>query len=303
MNEPAVPGGRMSRPPRTTPWPVWALLMGAVAQLAVQVAPDSYQVFGPYFLVDGSMLVGWVQSITPFLLAAAVVLGADRWPAGRPRLLVAAAALAVVGLLRLALDAWWTLWETAPGPIPPETTPWLTFGWIGVGLAAPVAYGLMAAALWTTRPSRPAGAARVASIIAIGLAGLIATGAGLWVVAQTLELRGGADGLWVGSLTAVSWTASFAALAALAVVAVRIVRPVDPLPEVLIAGGAVVTMIASAWTWSYPQIAPTQAWQEEAIAWAFTIPSVVVLIGTLAIIAGFGLAGLSGRPGSGERTA
>ena len=290
----------MSRPPRAIPWPVWALLTGAIAQLAVQVAPDSYQVFGPYFLVDGSMLVGWLQSITPFLLAAAVVLGADRWPAGRPMLVVAAAALAVVGLLRLAVDAWWTLWETAPGPIPPETTPWLTLGWIGAGLAAPVGYGLMAAGLWTARTARPPGAARMASIIAIGLAGLIATGAGLWVVAQTLERRGTADGLWVGSLTAVAWTAAFAALAALAGVAVRIVRPVDPLPEVLVAGGAAVTMIASAWTWSYPQIAPTQAWEEEAIAWAFSIPSVVVVIGTLAIIAGFVLAALSGRRAAGE---
>ena len=66
---------------------------------------------------------------------------------------------------------------------------------------------------------------------------------------------------------------------------------------------ALVTMIASAWTWSYPQIAPTQAWEDEAIVWAFTIPSVLVLVGTLAIIAGFGLAALSGRHVSGERTA
>ena len=303
MNEPAVPGGRMSPGSRAIPWPVWALLAGAIVQLGVQIAPDSYQVFGPYLLVDGRMLVGWLQSITPFLLAAAVVLGADRWPAGRRALLVAAAALAVVGLLRLALDAWWTLWETAPGPIPPETTPWLTFGWTVAGLAAPVAYGLMAAGLWTARPARPAGAARMASIIAIGLAGLIATGAGLLVVAQTLERRGTADGLWVGSLTATAWAAGFAMLAALAVAAVRIARPVNALPEVLIAGGALVTMIASAWTWSYPQIAPTQAWEDEAIVWAFTIPSVLVLVGTLAIIAGFGLAALSGRHVSGERTA
>jgi hypothetical protein len=291
----------MSLPSRSIPWPVWALLVGALVQLGVQVAPDSYQVFGPYFLVDGSMLVSWLQSITPFLLAAAVVLGADRWPAGRRALLVAAAALAVVGALRLALDAWWALWETAPGPIPPETTPWLTFGWIGASLAAPVAYGLMAAGIWTARPDRPAGIVRVALSVAIGLAGLVATGAGLWVVAQTLELRGTADGLWVGSLTSLAWTASFAALAVVAVVAVRIVRSVDPLPEVLIGGGAVVTMIASAWTWSYPQIAPTQAWEEEAIVWAFTIPSVVVLVGALAMIAGFGLAALSVRLTPGKR--
>ena len=61
----------------------------------------------------------------------------------------------------------------------------------------------MAAGLWTARPARPAGAAQLAYIIAIGLAGLIATGAGLLVVAQTLELRGTADGLHVsGELTA-----------------------------------------------------------------------------------------------------
>lgn len=303
MDEGGTRNGAVPPMTRATPWPVWLLLAGAAVHLAVQVAPDSYQVFGPYFLVNGGMLVSWLQSITPFLLAATVVLGADRWPAGRRKLLLAAVALAVVGLLRLALDAWWTLWETGPGPIPPETTPWLTLGWIGAGLAAPVAYGLMAAGLWAARSDRPAGATRTASVIAIGVAGLIATGAGVWVVAQTLERRGTADGLWVGSLTSLAWAAGFAMLAALAVAAVRAVRPADRLPEVLIGGGAVVTMLASAWTWSYPQIAPTQAWEEEAIVWAFTIPTVVVLMGTLAMIAGFGLAGLAVRRGTGERTA
>jgi hypothetical protein len=303
MNQPSMPGSEASLRSRAIPWPVWLLLAGAIVQLAVQVAPDSYQVFGPYFLVNGSMLVGWLQSITPFVLAAAVVLGADRWPAGRRKLLVAAAALAVVGVLRLALDAWWTLWETAPGPIPPETTPWLTFGWIGAGLAATVAYGLMAAGIWTARPDRPAGIARVALSVAIGLAGLVATGAGVWVVAQTLELRGTADGRWAGSLTSIAWAAGFATLAALAVAAVRTVRPDDPLPEALIGGGAAVTMAASAWTWSYPQIAPTQAWEEEAIVWAFTIPSVVVLIGTLAMIAGFVLAALVAHRRTGDPSA
>ena len=63
MNHPAAPDGDMSLPSRAIPWPVWALLVGALVQLGVQVAPDSYQVFGPYFLVTGDMVRDGVVAV------------------------------------------------------------------------------------------------------------------------------------------------------------------------------------------------------------------------------------------------
>lgn len=294
MNQPPLPvvQGSHARP---IPWPVWALLAGAVAQLAVQVAPDSYQVFGPYFLVDGSMLVGWLQSVAPFLLAAAVILGADRWPAGRRALLGAAAALAVVGVLRLASDAWWAIWETSPGIIPDGMQPWLTGAYLGAGLGAFLAYALMARGLGATSPEGPVGGARVGLMSLIALAGLVATGAGLWTVVITFDYAGSREQLWVAVVGTILVAAGFAALAAVALAAIRAPRRGDRVPEILIALGATVTMVTTAWTWSFPYFAPAQAWLEEMVDWVFTIPTAFAVLGMGAMIAGFGMAALGYR--------
>jgi hypothetical protein len=287
--------GDLSVPSRAVPLPVWALLVGAIVQLGVQVAPDSYQVFGPYFLVDGSMLVGWLQSITPFLLAAAVVLGADRWPAGRRALLLAAAALAVVGVLRLASDAWWAIWEISPGAIPDGIQPWLTGSFLGAALGTFLAYASIAGGLAAVPPDRPVGGVRVVLVTLIALAGLVAAGAGLWTVAITFDYAGSDEHLWISVVGTVLVTAGFAALAAVAIAAVRASRREQRLPEVLIAMGAFVTMIATAWTWCFPYFATEVAWAEHMIVWVFTIPGALAVLGMGAMIAGFGAAALAGR--------
>lgn len=279
------------------PWVVWLLLAGAVVQLGVQVAPDSYSVFGPYFLVDGSMLVGWLQSITPFLLAAAVVLGADRWPAGRRALLGAAAALAVVGVLRLGSDVWWAIWQMSPGVIPDGTQPWLTGAFLGAALGTFLAYALLAGGLFAVPPDRPVGGVRVGLMGLIALAGLVATGAGLGTVALTLGAAGSDDYRWVTVVGTGTIAAGFAALAALAIAAVRSAPARNGAPEVLIAVGAFVAMAATAWTWSFPYFAPDQAWSEGTSVWVFTIPNAAAALGMLAMIGGFGLGALAVRRG------
>lgn len=301
VDQPSMPGGGASHA-RPIPRPVWLLLAGAMAQLAVQIAPDSYQVFGPYFLVDGSMLVQWLQSMTPFLLAAVVVLGADRWPAGRRALLGAAAALAVVGVLRLASDAWWAMWETSPGFIPDGMHPWLTGAYLGAGLGTFVAYALMARGLGATSPDSPVGTPRGALMSLIALAGLVATGAGLWTVVITFDYAGSQEQLWVAVVGTILVAAGFAALAAVAIAATRAARRGDRVPEILIALGATVTMATTAWTWSFPYFDPAQAWSEEMMGWVFTIPSAFAVLGMGAMIAGFGLAALRVRGTSGEPT-
>ena len=115
------------------PWTVWLLLAGAIAQLGLRIAPDAYSVFGPYFLVDAVTVVNWTQSVTIFLLAAAVVLSVDRWPSGRRPLLLGAAVLASVALLRLGSDIWWAVWE-ASGHAYEGSQPWLLGGSIAEGI-------------------------------------------------------------------------------------------------------------------------------------------------------------------------
>lgn len=297
MNHPAMSDGEMAVPSRTIPWQVWALLVGAIVQLGVQIAPDSYQVFGPYFLVDGGMVLTWLQSITPFLLAAAAVLGADRWPAGRRALLVAAAALGVVGVLRLVSDVWWTIWEISPGTIPDGVQPWLTGTYLGASLGTLLAYALLAGGLWSARPDRSIGRTRVTLMSLIALAGVVATGAGAWTVVPTLDYPGSHDYLWVAVVGTLIIAAGFGALAAVALAATRGAPHGRAMPEILIAIGSTVTMIATAWTWCAPYAAPDVAGTPEGFFWVYTIPGTAAVLGSLAMIAGFGLAALAVRRG------
>jgi hypothetical protein len=243
------------------------------------------------------MVIRWIRAMSPFLLAAVVVLAADRWPAGSRRLLIAAAALAVVGLLRMASDAWWAIWEISPGIIPEGTQPWLTGAFLGTGICFVLAHALLAGGLWAARPDRPVGRTRVALMTVIALAGLIATGAGVWTVVPTLEYGGSHEYLWVAVVGGLIIAAGFAALAAVAIAATRGAPRGSGVPEMLIAIGATDTMVATAWTWCFPYVAADVAGTPEGFFWVYTIPGAAVVLGTLAMIAGFGLAALAVRRG------
>jgi hypothetical protein len=292
-----VTTGYRSPTATAVPWVVWLLLAGAVVQLAVQVAPDSYSVFGPYFLVNGEMVLDWVRSMAPFLLAAAVVLSAARWPAGIPRLLLAAAVLAVVGVLQIASDVWWAIWEASPGVVPDGLQPWLTGSFLGAGLGTFLAHALLAGGLWAGRSHQPVSRSRLAVMALIGLVGLVATAAGLWTISFFDRATGAGDYFWGAVAGTVIVAAGFAALAVLAVAAVRIVRRGVWLPETLIAIGATVALVATAWSWCFPYFASTQAWTDESYVWVFTIPHAAATLGLLAMIAGFGLGALAVRRG------
>ncbi len=291
----------MSVPSRTIPWQVWALLVGAIVQLGVQIAPDSYQVFGPYFLVDGEMVVGWLQSIPPFMLAAAVVLGADRWPAGRRTLLISAAVLGLFAVLRLGSDIWWAVWE-ASGHTWDPSPPWLLGGLVATSLFFMIGHVLLAAGLWAARSDRPTDRAQAAVMVTIGFVGIIAVGVALWVAARTLALAP-ADHLVYATTVPLLTAAGLAALALVAVAAVLVAPRAGGTPEVLIAAGAVIAMAASAWSWSFPNLVPLQEVPEQAFVWAFTLPRVAEVVGWLTMVAGFGLAALALRRGMGDRTA
>lgn len=300
MNQPSMSGNEASLSSRAVPWPVWALLALAVVELAVQIAPDSYQVFGPYFLVDGTMLLRWLQSVTPFLLAAAVVLGSDRWPAGRRTLLIGAAMLAAVAVLRMGSDIWWALWD-ASGHAWDPASPWLLVASLATALLFVIAHALLAAGLWTTR-SGPAGPARIAATAGIGLVGVLALGAAVWVVAQTVALVPSDDRVYPVAISALT-AAGVVVLALLAVAAAGVGPPLGGMPESLIAAGAVIVMAAMTWTWSFPYIVPVQEVPEDAFVWVFTVPNASEVTGWVVMITGFALAALRVRRGTGERTA
>src|SRR5688572_6079084 len=90
------------------PGAAWAL--GAVAVLALGLATVMRGFFGSSWYFDVGLVGGAIPSAVPFVIAAAVVAGAFRWPATRPWLLIAAGLLALHGLLDLAMDVWLAWW-------------------------------------------------------------------------------------------------------------------------------------------------------------------------------------------------
>lgn len=293
MNQPSMPGGQTSLSSRPIPWPVWLLVLGAVAQLAVQIAPVSYHVFGPYLLVDAGMVVDWIHSVSLFLLAAAVVLAAHRWPTGRRTLLIGAAVLAISALARMGVDLWWVLWESN-GAVWDPTSPWLSAAYLGGGLLFVIGHVILAAGLWTAAANGPMASGRIAAIAAIALGGAGATATALWAVTQAVGMMPSDSRAYAIAISALL-AASFASLALLAIAAVRAARRSAGMPETLVAAGAVIVMSSSAWTYIYPNLVPLQEVSEQAFVWVFTLPRLAEVVGWLTMIAGFGLAAWTGR--------
>ena len=287
MDEHATMGYR-PRPAPAVPWPVWLLMVGAIVQLGVRIAPDAYSVFGPYLLVDARMVMNWIQSVTLFVLTAAVILAAERWPAGRRRLLIGAATLAVVALLRLAADIWWALWE-ASGHVWEANQTWLLGGFLVTAILFAIAHLLLAAGLWQARVQRPMGRRRAGLIALTGLVGLVATGVGVWAATQIIATGTGDHVAYAVAMMMLA-SAGFASLALLAVAAARAAPPRGGRAEVLIAAGALVTLVASAWNRGVLYVIPFQDVPAEAHVWYFTLPFVAEVLGLVMMIAGFGLA-------------
>ncbi len=106
------------RADRRIPVLAWALVGAAAVHVAIWVAVNWYRVFGPYLILKLEDASSIVTGVAPFLLAAAVLVGAARWPAGRRWLYAGAALAAVHGVMRTSMDAWWA-WRMSD-PVVPE---------------------------------------------------------------------------------------------------------------------------------------------------------------------------------------
>ena len=308
----AVIGGELAgsaaSPParRSVRWPAWLLLAGAVGALAVAMAPDWYEITGPYFLVDGDMLVGWLRAVAPFLVAASVVLGADRWAAGRSSLHLGAAFLGAFALLSLASDAWWALFETNPDEFARlDVQPWLTARGLAAAVTFVAGYLLLARGMWQSNEHRPIGARRAAVAGAIGLLGLASAAIGIGTLALVNWDPPTPQSLaWVIIAIGVLTPVGFAAVAALGAAAVRALPRRGRLPEALIALGAGLACAGLAWEWSFPAIVPQPDLGFEALELLWFTARLLTALGFLAMIAGFAAGRFFGSPGlDGDATA
>lgn len=232
-------------------------------------------------------LVRALASATSFLLAAAILIGAIRWPAGRTWLMWSAGAFAVHGLLELGLAVWFAWWD-ATGPQPfsdSEQTALIVRAAVSI-VAITAAWVCVAMGIWLARPFRSTiGRGRLAAMIAVGILGLIATGAG-FVIAASAGGSVAPLALVSAGLYAID-ALSLAGTAALAIAAMWHLSSRNRIPEQLIAAGGALVVAAAAWSQSF--LARTDLSQSTLgdVAWNFTLPSAVGLLGMVALITGF----------------
>jgi hypothetical protein len=283
------------------PRAAWLLLGIAAIQLAVAVAMDWYQLFGPYLILRPEMIIGALTSVAPFLLAAAVLTGAVRWPAGRRWLGWGAAAFGLYGVTETILSIWLLSWSSSPSPGP--VAGWTQAGLIArasvsllAALVAPMflAMGLRAARNFPVLDDR----ARRIAMVAIGVLGFVAVAGGIALAAAEAAGLNEAGAAWLTAVFRGSTTLAAATMALLGVAAVGAAPRQRALPELLIAVGVSVVIGASAWTWWFQALVPYQE-QGAMLALVFTGPRAANLIGLLLLIAGFAAGALLRDRGEG----
>jgi hypothetical protein len=284
--------------PRGIPGVAWLLLIAAAIQIAVLWISQS-AIIQP--LPIGS-IVGILSNATSFLLAAAILVGASRWPHGRRWLVLGAACFALRGVLDLGLDVWFASWQPGNVPFDPAIqTVMAARATVAAALtvAAPL---LLATGLWIASAT-DATRRRRAVMVALALLGAAATVGGLFEMGITLT----SPAFWdsAGQPVALIFSTQFltalttAAFAALSVSAMRIVRATDSLTELLIAAGATAWFLASGWMQWYEALWMSQGTEQGMPPdWMVTInlSNAVALVGMAAVIAGFALAGFLRRP-------
>lgn len=280
------------RADRRIPALAWVLVAAAAAQLGIWMAVNWYRVFGPYLVLRLEDLSSIVTGAAPFLLGAAVLVGAGRWPAGRPWLHAGAAFAAVHGVMRTATDAWWA-WRMTD-PVAPEGA--LQIALVAANLTAVTAVALtplcLAAGLRRVEPVRRTSPFAAGIIVLVGLAaGAAGLGLGAREIAWASEFQRGEDAfIALGVAHRLLTTLGALALALLAFAVLRVLPLAGAVPEVVIAVGAAVAAAGLAATWAGQALLSFEAQDQ---FWVFTLPWTVESIGKVLLIVGFAVAGLS----------
>ena len=123
----------------------------------------------------------------------------------------------------------------------------------------------------------------------IGLVGLVAAGVGLWAATRIMAFGPGDSVAYAAAMMTLA-SAGFASLAVLALAAARVAPERGGLAEVLIAVGAFIAVLASAWNRGVIYVIPFQDVPQTAQVWYFTVPLATEVLGLFMMIAGFGVA-------------
>lgn len=278
--------GRASVAHRGVPWFAWVLLAGAGMQVVVYVARDWYQLFGPYLIVRPQLIADAAASTMPFLLGAALLVGVDRWSEGRRWLYAAAAVLGVLGLLRVASEVWWALWSTSAEPIAVPAQAGLIVVGVATSLAGAAAPLLIAFGLHAARSANALTRAwLIGAVLVLGVTTVI----GVLVLAVQWVPQSPDALSTLGIATHVALhAAAAAAMTLVALAAMRAARTADALPEVLVAAGAVASVLALGWPAWFQVVVPLER-QPELTTIGFVGPMILGAAGMLVMAAGFAL--------------
>jgi hypothetical protein len=280
--------GHTERPAARVPTAAWILLGGAGIVLAVHVARDWYQLFGPYLIVRPQVIGEAVEAIAPFVLGAAILTGVGRWPAGRRWFLAGVAALAVLGVVRLGSEIAVALWMEAPttGALEPA----MIVLALAASLAAAVAAISVALGLHASRVpglERPWLTGLLVLFGAVALLGALVLLA-LWMPLALDRLVGHAG---LAMTHVVLEAITIGATVAIAVTAVRAAPHRAAIPEWLIAVGATLAVLLIGWR-SWFQVLAGAANPEDLMryqAWWLNLPVAVSIIALLCLAIGFAL--------------
>jgi hypothetical protein len=279
---------------RRIPALAWVLVAAAAAQLGIWTAVNWYRVFGPYLILRIEDLSSIVTGVAPFLLAAAVLIGAPRWPAGGRWLYAGAALSAVHGVMKAFGDAWWA-WR-ASDPVAPEGA--LQVALVVANLVAVAAAALgplcLAAGLARVESVRRAPPIAVGLVVVVGLAAATAgLGLGIREIAWAFEMQSYEGAFIVVGVTyRLLITLGAVALAVLALVALRVLPRAGVVPEALIVIGATLAAAGLAVTWAGQALL---SFESQDQFWVFALPWTVESIGMVLLIAGFAAAALGRR--------
>lgn len=245
--------------PTTRRWEIRVLIVAAV--LAVGIGTVANGFFGQEWYFNADNVVDAMQLALPFVVAAGVIAGQDRWLAGRTWLTAGAWLLAIGGALAVVLEIQVASVENDVAGILDAQPWWIARAVVG-GLAEPLGFASLAIGLWLSRPTErggihPAMIIGIAVVIAIAAAGpFAALGVSTIVLADPIVILG-----------QVPISLGLFASGALAVAAMRAAPQWRPMPELLIAAGAACTTIALGITWWLFYLGPsfeTFAWLSAA---------------------------------------
>jgi hypothetical protein len=222
-------------------WQIRVLLI--VSFLAVTVGTIANGFYGQHWFFNADNVVDALPLALLFLVAAGVIAGQDRWPAGRTWLTVGAWLLAAAGALAVVLQVQIAMVDDNGSGIL-DAQPWSFVRGLAGAFADVIGFASLAIGLWLSRPSgwgaiRPAVIIGIAAVIAIAAAGPVAAlGIGPIVVLDPIVILGQAP-----------IVLELVASGALAVAAMRAAPQARPVPELLIALGSACTTIAHGIGW------------------------------------------------------